>query len=116
MGLWALILIWCSTFSILVNVGLRLTLGFLTWSSLEGSRTLSGMVLDCVMPATRTNTYPRDALFSFFRIFVQTFSRHVKLKFVETILIIRSYLFLLFTWKIYFLLIILLLRYCRQNR
>jgi len=30
MGLWALILIWCSTFSILVNVGLRLTLGFLT--------------------------------------------------------------------------------------
>jgi len=32
MGLWALILIWCSTFSILVNVGLRLTLGFLTIS------------------------------------------------------------------------------------
>jgi len=30
MGLWALILIWCSTFSILVNVGFRLTLGFLT--------------------------------------------------------------------------------------
>jgi len=30
MGLWALILIWCSTFSFLVNVGLRLTLGFLT--------------------------------------------------------------------------------------
>jgi len=32
MGLWALILIWCSTFSILVNVGFRLTLGFLTFS------------------------------------------------------------------------------------
>jgi len=30
MGLWALILIWCSTFSFLINVGLRLTLEFLT--------------------------------------------------------------------------------------
>ena len=34
-----------------------------TWSSLEGSRTVSGMVLHSVMPATRTNTFPRYALF-----------------------------------------------------
>jgi len=32
MGLWALILICCSTFLFLANVGLRLTLGFLTIS------------------------------------------------------------------------------------
>jgi len=42
MGLWVLILIWCSTFSILVNVGLRLTLGFLTiFPSLLGIRVLT---------------------------------------------------------------------------
>ena len=40
MGLWALNLIWCSTFSILVNVGLRLTLGFLTVPTMKLLATL----------------------------------------------------------------------------
>jgi len=59
MGLWAFILIWCSTFSILVNVGLRLTLGFLTFSP---SR-VSPFNHIGTLPLQRKHSQPRVLLF-----------------------------------------------------